>query len=73
MSARISDESLMLNHRDGDLLAFNELYQRYSHGLYLFIARRSPRKKCVDLPRYPRQLWPMLKPPSAPGRVREIP
>lgn len=48
MSARISDESLMLSYRDGDLLAFNELYQRHSHGLYLFIAWRSPRKEWVD-------------------------
>ena len=48
MSAEPSDESLMLRYRDGDLAAFKELYRRHSHGLYLFIAWRSPRKEWVD-------------------------
>lgn len=48
MSVQPSDESLMLSYRDGDLLAFKELYLRHSKGLYLFIAWRSPRKEWVD-------------------------
>ena len=48
MPAQLSDESLMTNYRNGDLLAFKELYRRHSHGLYLFIAWRSPRKEWVD-------------------------
>ncbi len=48
MPAQLSDESLMLSYRDGDLLAFKELYRRHSQGLYLFIAWRSPRKEWVD-------------------------
>lgn len=48
MPAEPSDESLMLRYRDGDLAAFKELYRRHSHGLYLFIAWRSPRKEWVD-------------------------
>ncbi len=48
MSVQPSDESLMLSYRDGDLLAFKELYRRHSKGLYVFIAWRSPRKEWVD-------------------------
>ncbi len=48
MSDPQSDESLMLSYRDGDLLAFKELYLRHSKGLYLFLAWRSPRKEWVD-------------------------
>jgi RNA polymerase sigma factor (sigma-70 family) len=48
MPAEPSDESLMLNYRDGDLGAFRELYRRHSQGLYRFIAWRSPRREWVD-------------------------
>ncbi|CAN5161667.1 RNA polymerase sigma factor [soil metagenome] len=48
MTAHHSDEALMLSYRDGDLLAFKELYRRHSGGLYRFIAWRSPRKDWVD-------------------------
>lgn len=48
MTAPLSDETLMLSYRDGDLLAFKELYRRHSGGLYRFIAWRSPRKDWVD-------------------------
>jgi RNA polymerase sigma factor (sigma-70 family) len=48
MLAQISDEMLMLSYRDGDLTAFKELYRRHSHGLYQFIAWRSPRREWVD-------------------------
>jgi RNA polymerase sigma factor (sigma-70 family) len=48
MSAHLSDEDLMLRYSSGDLDAFKELYQRHSHGLYRFIAWRSPRKEWVD-------------------------
>jgi RNA polymerase sigma factor (sigma-70 family) len=46
--ADLSDEDLMLRYGGGDLAAFKELYQRHSHGLYRFIAWRSPRKEWVD-------------------------
>jgi len=42
------DESLMLSYREGDLIAFKELYRRHSRGLYMFISWRSPRKEWVD-------------------------
>ena len=42
------DEALMLSYRDGDLLAFKELYRRHSRGVYMFISWRSPRKEWVD-------------------------
>ncbi len=48
MFANLSDEDLMLRYSGGDLDAFKELYQRHSHGLYRFIAWRSPRKEWVD-------------------------
>lgn len=48
MTTQYSDETLMLSYRDGDLLAFKELYRRHSGGLYRFIAWRSPRKEWVD-------------------------
>lgn len=48
MPAEPTDESLMLNYRDGDLDAFRELYRRHSQGLYRFIAWRSPRRDWVD-------------------------
>ena len=48
MLANLSDETLMLSYRDGDLAAFTELYQRHRVGLYRFIAWRSPRQDWVD-------------------------
>jgi RNA polymerase sigma factor (sigma-70 family) len=48
MLANLSDETLMLSYRDGDLAAFSELYQRHRVGLYRFIAWRSPRQDWVD-------------------------
>lgn len=48
MAATIPDEQLMLRYRDGDLLAFEELYQRHRLGLYRFISWRSPRAEWVD-------------------------
>ena len=48
MAAPDSDEQLMLQYRDGDLLAFRELYGRHRLGLYRFIAWRSPRAEWVD-------------------------
>ena len=48
MISQHSDEALMLSYRDGDLVAFKELYRRHSGGLYRFIAWRSPRKEWVD-------------------------
>jgi len=48
MYAELSDETLMLKYRDGDLGAFKELYRRHSRGLYRFIAWRSPRRDWVD-------------------------
>lgn len=48
MHAHDSDETLMLCYRDGDLLAFKELYRRHSGGLFRFIAWRSPRSEWVD-------------------------
>jgi RNA polymerase sigma factor (sigma-70 family) len=43
-----TDESLMCRYCDGDLPAFKELYRRHSHGLYRYIAWRSPRQEWVD-------------------------
>lgn len=48
MPALLADESLMLRYRDGDLSAFNQLYQRHARGLYMFILWRSPRKEWVE-------------------------
>jgi len=48
MLTSISDELLMMQYRDGDLLAFEELYRRHRVGLYRFIAWRSPRADWVD-------------------------
>ena len=48
MLDNISDETLMLGYRDGDLAAFTELYQRHRVGLYRFVAWRSPRQDWVD-------------------------
>jgi len=48
MADILSDENLMLSYRAGDLLAFKELYRRHSHGLYRFVAWRSPRTAWVD-------------------------
>ena len=48
MAAPDSDEQLMLQYREGDLLAFRELYARHRLGLYRFIAWRSPRAEWVD-------------------------
>ncbi len=38
----------MLRYRDGDLVAFEELYLRHRLGLYRFISWRSPRAEWVD-------------------------
>lgn len=43
-----SDETLMLQYRDGDIDAFQELYRRHSAGLYRFLAWRAPRRDWVD-------------------------
>jgi len=48
MHTPLSDETLMLQYRDGDLSAFAELYRRHRLGLYRFIAWRSPRQEWVD-------------------------
>lgn len=48
MLAHLSDETLMLSYRDGDLDAFTELYKRHRVGLYRFIAWRTPRQDWVD-------------------------
>lgn len=48
MLAQLSDETLMLSYRDGDLAAFTELYQRHKVGLYRFVAWRTPRQDWVD-------------------------
>jgi RNA polymerase sigma-70 factor (ECF subfamily) len=48
MLAQLSDETLMLSYRDGDLNAFAELYQRHKIGLYRFVAWRTPRQDWVD-------------------------
>jgi RNA polymerase sigma-70 factor (ECF subfamily) len=48
MSTEISDETLMMRYRDGDLSAFKELYGRHKSGLYRFISWRSPRAEWVD-------------------------
>jgi RNA polymerase sigma-70 factor (ECF subfamily) len=48
MLADLSDEMLMLRYCDGDLPAFEELYRRHKHGLYRFIAWRSPRLDWVE-------------------------
>lgn len=48
MAAPYTDEQLMLRYREGDLLAFRELYGRHRLGLYRFIAWRSPRAEWVD-------------------------
>ena len=42
------DEILMTRYREGDLHAFEELYDRHRVGLYRFIAWRSPRADWVD-------------------------
>ncbi|SHH00450.1 RNA polymerase, sigma subunit, ECF family [Massilia sp. CF038] len=38
----------MLQYREGDFIAFEELYRRHRVGLYRFIAWRSPRADWVD-------------------------
>ena len=48
MAANDTDEDLMMRYRDGDLVAFRELYGRHRLGLYRFIAWRSPRAEWVD-------------------------
>jgi len=48
MLAQLSDETLMLSYRDGDLAAFTELYKRHKVGLYRFVAWRTPRQDWVD-------------------------
>ncbi|HEY0062937.1 MAG TPA: sigma-70 family RNA polymerase sigma factor [Telluria sp.] len=48
MLTTTSDEQLMLQYREGDLIAFEELYRRHRVGLYRFIAWRSPRADWVD-------------------------
>src|SRR5688500_205696 len=41
MHADRSDETLMLEYRDGDVAAFEELYRRHKGGLYRFLLRQS--------------------------------
>ena len=48
MLTTTSDEQLMMQYRDGDLHAFEELYRRHRVGLYRFISWRSPRADWVD-------------------------
>lgn len=48
MSTIIPDEQLMIQYREGDLHAFEELYSRHRVGLYRFVAWRSPRSDWVD-------------------------
>lgn len=48
MSTTIPDEQLMIQYREGDLHAFEELYNRHRLGLYRFVAWRSPRADWVD-------------------------
>jgi RNA polymerase sigma factor (sigma-70 family) len=48
MSTTIPDEQLMIQYREGDLHAFEELYSRHRVGLYRFVAWRSPRSDWVD-------------------------
>ncbi|MDO8439135.1 MAG: sigma-70 family RNA polymerase sigma factor [Telluria sp.] len=48
MPTTTPDEELMLRYREGDLTAFEELYERHRQGLYRFIAWRSPRADWVD-------------------------
>ncbi len=48
MATTVPDEDLMLRYREGDLHAFEELYNRHRLGLYRFIAWRSPRVDWVD-------------------------
>jgi RNA polymerase sigma factor (sigma-70 family) len=48
MSTTIPDEQLMIQYREGDLHAFEELYNRHRLGLYRFISWRSPRADWVD-------------------------
>src|SRR4051812_519077 len=48
MLTDLSDELLMLRYCEGDLVAFEELYQRHRLGLFRFIAWRSPRMEWVD-------------------------
>jgi RNA polymerase sigma factor (sigma-70 family) len=44
----LSEQELALRYRDGDLAAFDELYRRYSPGLYGFIACCAPRRDRID-------------------------
>ena len=48
MPTTIPDEQLMIQYREGDLHAFEELYNRHRVGLYRFISWRSPRTDWVD-------------------------
>ncbi len=48
MSISTPDEELMIRYREGDLHAFEQLYDRHRVGLYRFIAWRSPRADWVD-------------------------
>ncbi len=48
MSITTPDEELMIRYREGDLHAFEQLYDRHRVGLYRFIAWRSPRADWVD-------------------------
>jgi RNA polymerase sigma-70 factor (ECF subfamily) len=43
-----SDESLMLAYRDGDAVAFEQLYGRHKDGLYAFLYRNCPRPAVVE-------------------------
>ena len=48
MSNTVTDEELMIRYREGDVDAFEQLYDRHRAGLYRFIAWRSPRADWVD-------------------------
>lgn len=48
MTTHDPDHALMARYCAGDLLAFKELYQRHSQGVYQFIAWRAPRREWVD-------------------------
>ena len=40
MGKEINDEDLLLNYRDGDAGAFEQLYQRHKGGLYRYLLRK---------------------------------
>jgi RNA polymerase sigma-70 factor (ECF subfamily) len=44
-----SDEALMLRYADGDMAAFQSLYQRHRGGLYRYFLRQSDADTCEEL------------------------